>query len=49
MSDQSKFASVGSVIKRPDFARGTMGQDMNPAQVHAIKGDVIDKTQRAAI
>jgi hypothetical protein len=48
MSDQSKFSSVG-VIKRPDFVRGTIGQDMNPAATHGIKGDVIDKTQRGVI
>lgn len=36
-------------IARPDFARGSIGMDKNPAAASTLKGDVIDKTQRKAI
>lgn len=36
-------------IARPDYARGSLGQDKNPAARSALKGEVIDKSQRQAI
>jgi hypothetical protein len=43
-----KFTSPG-VVTRPDFNRGTIGRDINPAQFHTVQGNVIDKTQRDVI
>lgn len=48
MSDSKKF-NTASMITRPDFARGTMGTDINPSNGSKLRGEVIDKSKRQAI
>lgn len=36
-------------IGRPNFAHGTLGNDMNPSVGHGMQGNVIDKYQRGDI